>query len=135
MFYEVVLESNETPNKCTIAPLEYRSDFTLWRSKGVSCFEKFRCLYLLHLEGECLSKVPKPESTDFGVASIDCVWVRLVTLLAKIPEPLPKLGRVPDGFDAAYPTRSKNSDGPPGGLATVEAIFIAAALLRNWEPT
>jgi hypothetical protein len=42
---------------------------------------------------------------------------------------------VEEGFKTAYPRRSRQNIDPSNGLATIEAIFIAAALLGNWDLT
>ena len=47
--------------------------------------------------------------------------------------PLPRLARIPDGFVTAYPRRNKEGNDPEAGLATIEALFIAAAFLGNWD--
>jgi pre-rRNA-processing protein TSR3 len=133
MFYEVVIDSPETANKCTIAPLSDRSDFHLFRVAGSGIFGPLRSSVLLHHEGLCLSKVRESIGAVQGVASIDCVWRRLDDLMRRIEGPLPVLVRIPDGFETAYPRRNKKDLDPTGGLATIEAIFVAAAILGNWD--
>jgi hypothetical protein len=68
-----------------------------------------------------------------GIASIDCVWRRLPGLIRRIQGKLPILVKIPDGFVTAYPRRSLKDTDPAGGLATIEAIFVASALLGNWD--
>ena len=70
-----------------------------------------------------------------GISCVDCVWKRLDGLIQRIQGPLPALVKIPDGFQTAYPRVSKKNTDPSAGLATIEAIFIAAALLGNWDPT
>ena len=46
---------------------------------------------------------------------------------------MPELVGIPDGFVTAYPRRNKKDLDPDQGLATIEALFIAAALLGRWD--
>jgi ribosome biogenesis protein Tsr3 len=148
MLYEVVLDAGETPNKCTIAPLAHRGDFKLFRVKKGATLGPFVSQILLHPEGECLSTLVKAgrlrpassavgpvvsESTVTGIATIDCIWRRLDTLLGRVKGELPVLAKIPPGIVTAYPRRSKLTDDPEGGLATIEAIFVAAALVGRWD--
>jgi pre-rRNA-processing protein TSR3 len=135
MLFEVIIDAGETPNKCTIAPLSYRSDFTLFHVKGSNPLGPLKSSILLHHEGQCLSELRQSPRNFQGIASIDCVWRRLETLLHRIANPIPCLARIPEGFETAYPRRSKKNTDPTQGLATIEAIFIASALLGNWDPS
>ncbi|MDZ4677949.1 MAG: hypothetical protein SGI74_10645 [Oligoflexia bacterium] len=133
MFYEVAIEASETANKCTIAPLYYRSDFRLIQIKGPDVFGPLNSSILLHHKGKCLTTVQKTLPQINGIATIDCVWRRLDQFMGRIAGKLPELVRIPDGFETAYPRRSVNNADPTGGLATIEAIFVAAAVLGNWD--
>ena len=133
MHYEVIIDAGETANKCTIAPLSYRQDFRLLRVKGESILGPLSSSLLLHHEGACLTDLRKTLNPIQGIASIDCTWRRLPILLGRVAGTLPVLARIPDGFQTAYPRRSKRNDDPSVGLATIEAIFIAAAMLGHWD--
>jgi pre-rRNA-processing protein TSR3 len=133
MDYEVILDSGETANKCTIAPLSYRSDFCLIPVRGNRVFGPLKSSILLHHEGRCLSLIRKSFGPVQGIASIDCVWRRLDGLIRRIEGQLPLLARIPEGFETAYPRHSAHSIDPAGGLATIEAIFVASAMLGNWD--
>lgn len=135
MFYEVILDAGETPNKCTIAPLGYRSDFQLLRAHGDTTFRPLRACLLLHHEGECITAFSTRHRAPHGIAAIDCVWRRLNPLVQRIEGDLPPKVRIPDGFVTAYPRVSKTGKDPAGGLATIEAIFLASALLGHWDAT
>jgi len=135
MIYEVIIDSGEKPNKCTIAPLSSRPDFRLYRVRGISIFGPLSSSVILHHEGQCLTTVRKSKGEVHGIASVDCVWPRLDVLLRRIVEPLPLFARIPDGFETAYPRISKENTDPKNGLATIEAIFIASALLGKWDTT
>jgi pre-rRNA-processing protein TSR3 len=135
MFYEVIIDSGETPNKCTIAPLSYRRDFKLIRVKGEGLLGPLSSAVLLHHQGECLTQLRQTLGPVEGIASIDCIWRRLGTLLRRVHRPMPVLARIPEGFETAYPRTSKLKLDPTGGLATIEAIFTARALLGHWDVT
>lgn len=134
MIYEVILDSGETANKCTIAPLAYRSDFRLYRVKGEDTLGPLASEILLHPEGPCLTEIKKSVQVK-GIATIDCVWRRVDPIIRRVAAPLPMLARIPDGFQTAYPRHSKHGFDPDCGLATIEAIFVARALLGVWDVT
>ncbi|MBI2711722.1 MAG: hypothetical protein HYX41_02500 [Bdellovibrio sp.] len=137
MRYEIVIDAGETPNKCTIAPLASRADFKLIRVRGaVGLLGPFEVPYLLHPDGTCLTELVKNEAhLPSGIAAIDCVWNRLDYLISKVAAPLPRLASLPKGFVTAYPRKSAQNTDPEQGLATIEAIFIGAALMGNWDPS
>lgn len=133
MQYEVIIDTGETPNKCTIAPLHSRPDFKLFRVNKDPILGPLRSEVLLHHQGQCLSAFSQSSRKVSGVAAIDCVWRRLDGLIRRIEGPVPELVRIPEGFRTAYPRRSVLNTDPAGGLATIEAIFVASALLGKWD--
>ncbi len=133
MFYEVVIEKSETPNKCTIAPLSNRHDFKLIEIKGPGVFGPLKANVLLHHEGKCLTSFADSKNAIQGIAAIDCVWRRLDQHMTRLTGVLPELARIPEGFVTAYPRKSFHDLDPTDGLATIEAIFIASAMLGNWD--
>jgi len=134
VIYEIIVDAGETANKCTILPLAARNDFRLFRVHGEGPLGPLTAPLLLHHEGQCLSELRGGGIST--VASVDCVWRRLPRLLARIEwsQP-PRLVKIPDGFKTAYPRVGSAKTDPTGGLATIEALFIAAALLGNYDPT
>ena len=135
MQFEVLLDHGETPNKCTIAPLSYRKDFSIRRFPKGSPIAPLTTSFLLHHDGQPIEALPPSERVGNSLAAIDCIWSRLPTILKWLEGPVPRLVRIPDGFVTAYPRHSKISRDPDGGLATIEALFIGAALLGHWDPT
>ena len=133
-FYEVILDRGETPNKCTIAPLAGRPEFRIWRVKSGAPLGPMSADWLLHPDGECLSDLRESLGVVRGLAAIDCTWRRLPMLVEQVEGTLPKLARIPSGFVTAYPRKSAHGRDPDAGLATIEAIFIARALLGAWVP-
>jgi len=134
--YEVVVDHGETTNKCTVTPLRGREDFRFFSVFGQGPLGPLSAPILLHPDGQCLTRIngPKPVSV---LASVDCVWRRLPKILPRISwlgAPA-TLAKIPGGFVTAYPRTGRPLADPEGGLATIEAIFIAAALLGNWDPS
>jgi len=134
--YEILVDHGETANKCTVLPLRYRSDFLIRRFKKDGPVKAFRADFLLHPDGDRLDQMPPPASgTACVVGLIDCVWRRLAPIISRLEGPLPPLVRIPDGFVTAYPRKALPPFDPHGGLATIEALFIGAAFLGNWDET
>ncbi|HCM40011.1 MAG: hypothetical protein A2070_03580 [Bdellovibrionales bacterium GWC1_52_8] len=133
MHYEVIIDEGETPNKCTVAPLLYRKDFRLFWVADRKPLGPLLAPILLHHEGECITRYRNLELPVQGIACIDCVWRKLNILIEKVTGPRPTFARIPEGFRSAYPRQSANNSDPAGGLATIEAIFTAAAILGNWD--
>lgn len=138
MRFEIVVDAHETPNKCTITPLAFRSDFRLFPVFGEGKIGPLSAPLLLHHEGECLTNLRQELGRVPAIASIDCVWRRVAHLVAKtawVDGVRPRLARIPDGFCTAYPRVGSPSTDPATGLATIEALFIAAALVGHYDPT
>lgn len=129
------MDHGETANKCTIAPLAYRSDFELRYLDKDLPIGRLNSQILLHPDGELLHHINGHDLKPKSLAAIDCVWNRLPILLQRLEKPLPILAKIPDGFVTAYPRRDRNGQDPQAGLATIEALFIAAALLGEWNET
>ncbi len=135
MHYEILLDHGETPNKCTITPLAGRADFRLIPVFGEGPLGPLSAPILLHHEGTCLTELRSRFSTPPDLACIDSVWRRVPKIAPRI---IWKVGpalraKIPTGFVTAYPRVGRPHQDPPGGLATIEALFIAAALLGNWD--
>ena len=134
MNYEIVVDHGETANKCTIAPLRGRPDFRFFPVFGEGSLGPLSAPILLHHEGICLTRIDRTHSLN-KLASVDCVWHRLPSILRRLDwvEAPAVFAKIPNGFVTAYPRTGKAD--PEGGLATIESIFIAAALLGNWDVT
>ena len=131
--YEILVDHGETTNKCTILPLAYRPDFKISRYKGPGV-HSLAAPILLHPDGVLLNEVGSDVLRDAsGIAAVDCIWRRLQPIVNGMVEISPLLVRIPSGFETAYPRKSKISGDPDGGLATIEALFIAAAFCGVWD--
>ena len=79
----------------------------------------------LHPEGEVLSEADR----GLGLFLIDCSWRRVDTLLRTVDgEPVRR--RLPE-LKTAYPRVSRTFEDPSTGLASVEALFAAVAILAG----
>jgi pre-rRNA-processing protein TSR3 len=138
MIYEIIVDIGETPNKCTIAPLKFRPDFRLFPVFGEGPLGPLSAPLLLHHEGECLTQWGATREPVPALASVDCVWRRLPKLMGRIHwinKKAPVLARIPPGFKTVYPRVGRPNADPENGLATIEAIFVASAILGRWDPT
>lgn len=136
--FEVLVDRTERASKCTILPLAYRDDFRIRRIRRGVGLDPLTGDLLLHPDGESLATLAPRLLRDGGVArlsAVDCVWKQLPGFLRWIPEPLPLLAAIPPGFETAYPRKNKVGRDPDGGLATIEALFLADAFLGGWDET
>lgn len=131
--FEILMDRNENPRKCTILPQKGRPDFHIRTFAGPRVIPAFAASLLLHIDGDGLDRL-REEKHD-SVALIDCNWKKVAGALQKVERPLPRLARIPEGFETAYPRRNAEGKDPANGLATIEALFIAAAFLGTWDET
>lgn len=131
MQFEILMDKKENPRKCTILPMKDREDFHIRYFKGADPIASFKADALLHIGGEDMATIPRGEITS--IALIDCNWKLVEPALKRVVRPLPRLVRIPEGFVTAYPRKNKEGKDPDGGLATIEALFIAASFLGNWD--
>src|SRR5262245_23220486 len=106
LLFEVLVDRNENPRKCTVQPLAYRADFALRRFGRGEPVGRLTADILLHMDGEPLDRLSAPARS---VAVIDCHWKRCASIMARLEPPWPRLARIPGGFQTAYPR--KNLDG------------------------
>jgi pre-rRNA-processing protein TSR3 len=118
----IVRDPRESAQKCSLTPLvgRERIDFVSYRGdRRVAAPGRI----LLHPEGELLT------AADAGrdLLLVDCAWRRVDRLLATIDGELVRR-RLP-ALRTAYPRASKVFADPPRGLASVEALYAALAIL------
>jgi len=123
----ILRDPRESVKKCSLTPLRGLA--------GVRfvTFERERRLLagrriLLHPEGDELS----PGDRGQDLLLIDCAWRRVGQLLASVDGQL-TARRLPPLL-TAYPRRSKTFADPDQGLASVEALYAACALLGEPRP-
>lgn len=131
--YEILVDRKENPRKCTIQVLKGRPDFLLRYFSSNKPIAAFSADCLLHVDGEDMSTMDRAGLRS--LALIDCTWRKVEPTMQRVAAPLPRLVRIPEGFVTAYPRRNKKGEDPATGLATIEALFIAAAFLGFWDET
>jgi pre-rRNA-processing protein TSR3 len=123
----IVHDPREPAKKCSLTPLRGMAGVRFVPVRGDTRVDAGRRIWL-HPEGEELS----PGDRGVGLLLVDCTWRRLPALSKRIdgellPRRLPKL-------ITAYPRRSKLAPDPEHGLASVEALYAAIALLYAPRP-
>ena len=132
MQFEILIDKKENPRQCTIHPLKDRSDFSIRYFGKRKAIPAFTSEVLLHVDGDSLNELSQKKPVA-SIGLIDCTWKKVPSALARLEAPLPRLVRIPEGFLTAYPRRNKEGKDPLEGLATIEALFIAAAFFGNWD--
>jgi ribosome biogenesis protein Tsr3 len=141
--YEILVDKNEKPNKCTILPQAGRIDFAIRRFARDRTLAPMSGDWLLHPEGIDMATLGGKNTSDLQTRAlegptlsvVDCNWRRLPAVLQKVEGPLPPKIKIPVGFATAYPRKNRHDLDPHEGLATIEAIFIAGAFLGCWDPS
>ena len=118
----IVRDPRESARKCSLTPLRGLEHVTFVG------FQKGRRVpadgrLLLHPEGELLT----PADAGRGLLLIDCSWRHVDQVLATIEGELVHR-RLPP-LRTAYPRASKVFADPASGLASVEALYAALAIL------
>lgn len=132
MIYEILMDKKENPKKCTIHPIKSREDFRVRYFSKNQKIAAFQADCLLHINGQCLSKFHE-KFTSIGL--IDCTWRKVHGVLQRLEKPFPTLVKIPENFLTAYPRKNQEGKDPSGGLATIEALFIASAFNKQWDET
>jgi ribosome biogenesis protein Tsr3 len=118
----IVHDPREPAKKCSLTPLRGMPGVRFVPVRGDRRVDAGRRIWL-HPEGDEL----QPEDRGIGLLLIDCTWRRVSTLSKRIDGELLKR-RLPE-LVTAYPRRSKLIPDPVYGLASVEALYAAMALL------
>lgn len=120
-------DPREPANKCSLTPLRGIPGVKFVSLRGGRRFDAGRRIWL-HPDGEDLG----PADRGIDLLLVDCTWRRLPKLSKRIDgELLPR--RLP-ALVTAYPRRSKLLPDPGNGLASVEALYAAIALLEAPRP-
>ena len=124
---EVILVrlNKESPKKCSLTPLFDQGRTNIqWHRVSIGQQVVVGEATLLHPDGEPLS----PEDAGRPLLLIDSSWRDLPRVLGGV-EGLLHYRSLPEGFRTAYPRRSKAGTDPTDGLASIEALHAAQALL------
>jgi pre-rRNA-processing protein TSR3 len=118
----VLRDPRESAAKCSLTPLRGQPGIRFLSWKHDRRFD-VGTRVLLHAEGEEIT------AADAGrpLLVIDCAWRRVPTLLATCDGDL-ALRRLPK-LATAYPRKSLTFADPEQGLASIEALYAALALL------
>jgi pre-rRNA-processing protein TSR3 len=123
----ILRDPRESTKKCSLTPLrgvpgirfvDYSPEHRLDAGGRV----------LLHTEGELIG----PGDAGRGLLLIDCSWRRVASLL-RVVDGAPVRRRLPP-LQTAYPRRSNTFEDPLEGLASVEALYAALALMGSKRP-
>jgi pre-rRNA-processing protein TSR3 len=118
----ILRDPRESTKKCSLTPLRGMSGVRFVnydRDRRVDASGRI----LLHPDGEELG----PADRGRSLLLVDCSWRRVGDLLATVDgEPVAR--RLP-ALVTAYPRRSRTFTDPERGLASIEALFAALALL------
>jgi pre-rRNA-processing protein TSR3 len=126
----IVVDPRENRKKCTLTPLEGAPGVTFLRPRPGAV--EVPPGILLHLEGPVLSSADRELLAEGLLILPDASWARLPKLLARMaPRSGARLERrsLPHDLATAYPRVSKLRQDPARGLASVEALFAATAIL------
>jgi len=123
----ILRDPRESTKKCSLTPLrgvagvrfvDYHPERRLDAAGRV----------LLHTDGEPIS----PADHGRPLFVIDCSWRRVASLARRI-DGAPLLRRLPP-LQTAYPRRSTTFEDPAEGLASIEALYAALALMGRTRP-
>ncbi|MBI3271593.1 MAG: hypothetical protein HYZ53_21560 [Planctomycetes bacterium] len=129
--FEIWVDARERPRKCTVAPLAVRPDVRLRRYHPDDPI-LVQAGHLLHPLGAPLDEFAATPAgrTLTTLALLDTTWRRVPGVLTRLRVATPPLLlSIPKGFVSVYPRRNPDGLDPEDGLASVEAIFVAAACL------
>jgi pre-rRNA-processing protein TSR3 len=123
----ILRDPRESPKKCSLTPLRGTPGI-----RFVSFDKDRRCdagsRIWLHPDGEEL----RPSERARPLFLIDCAWRRVDALRASVDGDL-EPRRLP-ALVSAYPRKSKTFADPDRGLASIEALYAALALLGDPRP-
>lgn len=117
----LVVHPRENRAKCSLEPLRGRPDLCFVRFTPALELDLDRYVRLA-VDGEPLSEADR----DLGLLLLDATWRWAAPMnrrFARVP------GRSLRGYRTAYPRRSKLKSDPAGGLASVEALYVAHRIL------
>ncbi len=123
----IVHDPREPAKKCSLTPLRGMEGVRFVPVRAGQRVDAGRRLWL-HPDGDELGQADR----GIGLLVVDCTWRRLSMLSTCIDGEL--LRRRLPKLVTAYPRRSKLTPDPENGLASVEALYAATALLDGPRP-
>jgi pre-rRNA-processing protein TSR3 len=136
--FTIIQDAKENRRKCTLTPLVGSEGIEFIRAdcpRGDPGRIPVGPALLLAVDGPPLEAADAPFAEEHGVVLLDGTWVRVTKLLDRlILSPEVRRRSLPRDFMTAYPRVSKVHRDPDGGLASVEALFAASAVLGSPRP-
>jgi pre-rRNA-processing protein TSR3 len=123
----IVHDPREPAKKCSLTPLRGMPGVRFVSLRAGARIDAGRRIWL-HPDADELSAADR----GTGLLLVDCTWRRLSNLSARIDGELVRR-RLPK-LVTAYPRRSKLGLDPEHGLASVEALYAALAVLDGPHP-
>lgn len=115
----------ENLKKCSLQPLKGRPDLQFF-TYPVDSLPPLENYVLLTLNAPILTK----DDCEKGLFLIDGTWRHAQTMFEQIQRPhLFQTRSLPSNCETAYPRRQNDCLDPQRGLASVEALFLAYAIL------
>ena len=129
----VIRHPRELLSKCSLTPVEGRADTVAW-------LRFLKAHQELHFEAEGYTELAV-DAPPLSVSDrhrplllLDSTWRLLPKVRSKVFGTTVRRS-IPDRWLTAYPIVSKDGSDPTGGLASIEALFVAQALLGNVMPS
>ena len=117
----ILRHPTESNRKCTVSPLRGVEGFQLYRFPLKQPYD-FSNYVRLGFDGPQLSSADR----DKGLLILDATWRRVAAMEAEyVSVPIRSLPHL----QTAYPRRSRLSQDPNQGLATIEALYAALHIL------
>jgi pre-rRNA-processing protein TSR3 len=125
----VIRHAKERIAKCSLRFLHGRPEMTFLRARPGFSFDGTGFV-LLDVDAPPLSAADRGRP----LLLLDSTWRWLPQLRAAVHGDVVERS-IPPGIATAYPRTSKLFDDPAGGLASIEALYLARALLGDPDPT
>jgi pre-rRNA-processing protein TSR3 len=121
----ILRHRRENLKKCSLRGLEKRPDFQFF-TYPFDRLPELSGYILLSMDAPPLSQADQ----DRGIFLIDGTWRYARTMEAQLLKPHLFVRRsLPEGFSTAYPRRQEDCLDPSKGLASIEALYAAFAIL------
>lgn len=127
----VIRHPKERRSKCSLRGLDARPDFTFKRGTPDLVYPADNHL-MLSMDAPILTRADYAKGRPLLI--LDSTWRLLPKLEARLTGS-PIRRSLPEGIATAYPRDGTLSPNPDGGLASVEAIFIAKLILGERDET
>jgi pre-rRNA-processing protein TSR3 len=123
----ILRDPRESAKKCSLTPVRGMEGVRFVSYDGARRLDAGKRV-LLHTGGSEITAADRGKP----LLLIDCAWRKVPQLMATIDGEV-ELRRLPD-LVSAYPRKSKVFEDPATGLASIEALYAALALLGEVRP-